>query len=83
MAGKNKFKVGDTVRVTRYRAGKYRPGQLDELGTEKLFKSMVGRQFTIQGFDDYGNIELTPKRLHTAWIEPDLVELVTRTPGGT
>lgn len=46
------------------------------MGTEKLFMSLVGRSYKIRGFDDYGNIELRPKRLHTVWIEPDLVELV-------
>jgi len=37
---------------------------------------MVGRRYTVRGFDDYGHIELKPKRLHTVWIESDLVELV-------
>jgi hypothetical protein len=73
---RKKFKVGDKIRVIGYRAGKYSPGVVDEMGTEKLFKSMVGRRYTIRGFDDYGHIELEPKRLHTVWIEPDLVELV-------
>jgi hypothetical protein len=75
MAEKN-LKIGDTTRVIKYRPGKYASGVKDELGTEKLFKSMVGRSYKIKGFDDYGNIELEPKRLHTVWIEPDLVELV-------
>ena len=72
----NELNIGDTIKVIRYRPGKYAPGVKDELGTEKLFKSMVGRSYKIKGFDDYGNIELKPKRLHTVWIEPDLVELV-------
>ena len=75
MAGR-KLKVGDTIRVIGYRPGKYPPGVVDHGGTEKLFKSLVGRRYTIKGFDQYGNIELEPKRLHTVWIEPDLVELV-------
>lgn len=73
---KGKLKIGDTIRVIKYRPGKYAPGIKDELGTEKLFKSMVGRSYKIRGFDNYGNIELEPKRLNTVWIEPDLVELV-------
>jgi hypothetical protein len=75
MARKN-LKVGDTIKVTGYRPGKYPSGVTDEMGTERLFKSLVGRRYTIKGFDDYGNVELQPKRLHTVWIEPDLVELV-------
>lgn len=75
MAQKN-LKIGDTVKVIGYRAGKYAPGVKDELGTEELFKSLVGHSYKIKGFDDYGRIELAPKRLHTVWIDPDLVELV-------
>ena len=70
-----KLKVGDKIKVIGYRPGKYPPGVEDEMGTEKLFKSLVGRCYAIKGFDDYGHIELQPKRLHTIWIEPDLVEL--------
>ena len=73
---KRKLKVGDKIWVTGYRPGKYPPGVVDDMGTEELFQSMVGRRYTIRGFDDYGNIELQPKRLHTVWIEPDLVEVV-------
>lgn len=73
-----KFKIGDRVKVTGYRPGKYPPGVSDEMGTEKLFKSMVGRTYEIKGFDRYGYIELKPKRLHTVWIELDLVALAKR-----
>jgi hypothetical protein len=73
----NNFRVGDKIRVIDYRPGKYPPGVEDEMGTEELFKRLVGRSFKIKGFDTYGNIELRPKPLHTVWIEPDLVELVT------
>lgn len=73
---KRKLKIGDKIRVTGYRPVKYAPGVIDDLGTEELFKSMVGRRFIVRGFDDYGNIELQPKRLHYVWIEPDLVETI-------
>jgi hypothetical protein len=73
---KRKLNIGDKIRVTGYRPVKYAPGVLDELGTEELFKSMVGRRYTVRGFDDYGNIELQPKRLHYVWIEPDLMERI-------
>jgi hypothetical protein len=75
---KRKLKVGDKIRVTGYRPGKYPPGVVDDMGTEELFRSLVGRRYTVRGFDDYGHIELQPKRLHTVWIEPDLVEVVGR-----
>jgi hypothetical protein len=73
---RKKFKVGDKIRVIGYRPGVYPPGVEDDMGTEELFQRMVGRRYTIRGFDDYGHIELQPKRLHTVWIEPDLVERV-------
>lgn len=73
---KQKLKIGDMIRVIGYRPGKYAPGVVDDLGTEQLFKSMVGRRYPVKGFDDCGNLELKPKRLHTVWIEPDLVEPV-------
>ena len=73
---KRKLKVGDEIRVTGYRPANYAPGVEDDLGTEELFKSLVGRRYTIRGFGRYGNIELQPKRLHSVWIEPDLVELI-------
>jgi hypothetical protein len=73
---KRKLKVGDKIRVTGYRPGKYAPGVVDNIGTEDLFKSMVGRCYKIRGFDEYGHIELRPKPLDTVWIEADLVELV-------
>lgn len=75
---REKYKVGDKIRVTGYRPGVYPPGFEDEMGTEELFQSLVGRRYTIQGFDDYGNIELRPRRGHTVWIEPNLVRLVRR-----
>jgi hypothetical protein len=73
---KRKLKIGDKIRVVGYRSPKYPPGSVDDMGTEDLFKSMVGRCYTVKGFDRYGHIELQPKRLHFVWIEPDLVELV-------
>lgn len=73
---RKKFKVGDKIRVIGYRPGVYPPGVEDEMGTEELFKSLVGRRYTIRGFDDYGQIELRPKRDHVVWIETDLVRLV-------
>lgn len=76
----SKFKIGDTIRVVGYRPGKYPAGTKDKMGTEKLFKSMVGRSYKIKGFDQYGNIELELKRCQTVWIEPDIVELADEKP---
>src|SRR5436309_15955876 len=72
------LKVGDVVKVIKHRPGKYAPGVKDELGTEDLFKSMVGKRYRIQGFDQYGHLQLRPKLLDTVWIEADLVELAAR-----
>jgi hypothetical protein len=71
-----KLKIGDTIEVIGHRPATYAPGVKDELGTEKLFESLVGRRFKIRGFDQYGHIELRPTRKDTVWIETDLVNLV-------
>jgi hypothetical protein len=71
---KRELKVGDFVKVIKYRPGKYAPGVTDELGTEDLFRSMVGKRYRVGGFDQYGHIELRPKPMDTIWIEADLVE---------
>ncbi len=70
-----KFKVGEKVKVIGYRPGAYAPGVKDELGTEKLFQYMVGRVYTVKGFDKYGNVELHPTRHDWVWIEPELLKL--------
>jgi hypothetical protein len=58
----------------------FAPGVKDELGTERLFKSMLGKVYTVRGFDKYGHIELVPKRLNTVWIEPEFLKLRARKP---
>lgn len=75
---KRKFKVGDKVTVIGLRATTYAPGVKDELGTEKLFRSMLGEVYTVRGFDEYEYIELQPKRWHTVWIEPEFLKLRAR-----
>jgi len=73
--------IGDIVTVIAYRPGKYLPGVKDEMGTEKLFKSIVGKSFRVEGFNQYGHLELRPKRLHYIWIQPELVKLKARKKG--
>ena len=72
---KRELEVGDMVTVIKYRPGKYAPGVPDKLGTEELFKSMVGRCYRVEGFDQYGHVELRPKPLDSVWIETDLIEV--------
>jgi len=72
---KIKFKIGDNVKVVGMSPVKFAPGVKDELGTEKLFKSMLGKVYTVRGFDKYGNVELQPKRLTTVWVEPGFLRL--------
>jgi hypothetical protein len=60
--GKRKFRLGEKVRVIGLPKITFSPGVKDELGTQKLFKSMLGRVYTVRGFDKYGHIELHPKR---------------------
>jgi hypothetical protein len=75
---KKKFRVGDKVKVFGMSPVTFPPGVKDELGTEKLFKSMLGKVYTVRGFDKYGNVELEPKRLNTVWVEPEFLKLRAR-----
>jgi hypothetical protein len=68
-------KIGDKVMVVGLSTVTYPPGITDELGTEKLFKNMLGKVYTVRGFDEYGNIELHPTRRDTVWIEPKFLKL--------
>ena len=72
------FRVGDKVKVVGMSPVNLAPGVKDELGTEKLFKSMLGKVYTVRGFDKYGNVELEPKRLNTVWVEPEFLKLRAR-----
>ena len=72
---KTKVRVGDKVKVVGMSPVTFAPGVEDELGTEKLFKSMIGKVYTVRGFDRYGNVELEPKRMNTVWVEPEFLEL--------
>jgi len=78
--GKRKFHLGDKVRVVGIPKLTFAPGVKDEMGTRKLFKSMLRRVYTVRGFDKIGNIELEPKRLNTVWIEPEFLKLRARKP---
>jgi len=78
--GKRKFKLGEKVTVVGLPPISFAPGVKDELGTKKLFRSMLGKVYTVRGFDKYGNIELQPKRLNTVWIEPEFLKLRARKP---
>jgi hypothetical protein len=73
-----KFKIGDIVEVTRCTPGRYAPGVKDDLGTEDLFRRIVGRRFRIMGFDKYGYIELHPTRRDWIWIGAEDVKLAPR-----
>jgi hypothetical protein len=75
---KRPFKVGDKVTVVGAPRIRFPPGMRDELGTKRLFKSMVGRVYTVRGFDKQGQIELRPKRLDLVWVEPELLKLRAR-----
>jgi hypothetical protein len=39
---------------------------------------MLGRVYTVRGFDEIGNVELQPKRMNTVWIEPEFLRLRAR-----
>jgi hypothetical protein len=73
-----KFRIGDRVKVIAMSPVTFAPGIKDELGTEKLFKSMVGKVYTVQGFDKHGYVELRPTRRDWVWVEPEFLKLRAR-----
>jgi hypothetical protein len=73
-----KFRIGDKVKVVGMSPVTYPPGMKDGLGTEKLYKSMLGRVYTVRVFDRYGYVELQPKRLDTVWVKPEFLKLRAR-----
>jgi hypothetical protein len=75
---KQTIRVGAKVVVIGLSTVTYPPGVTDELGTEKLFKSMLGKVYTVKGFDEYGNVELHPTRRDAVWIEPKYLKLRPR-----
>jgi hypothetical protein len=54
---KRKLHVGDKVKVIGM--SKITFAVKDELGTEDLFKSMIGKVYTVKGFDEYGYVDFT------------------------
>jgi len=70
-----RFRVGDKIKVVGIPPMSFAPGVKDELGSEKLFKSMLEKIYTVRGFDKYGHIELRPKLSDLVWIEPEFVKL--------
>ena len=75
---RRKLRVGDKVKVAGLPRIEFASGVKDELGTKRLFKSMLGKVYTVRGFDKIGNVELEPKRLNTVWIEPEFLRLQAR-----
>jgi len=73
-----KFEIGDIVKVVSYTPARYPPDTKDELGTERLFQSMVGNRYRVFGVDQYGNLELRPTRRDTIWISPKDVQLLKK-----
>ena len=76
------FKIGDRVRVIRVP-----PSAEQEMPSEttELFRRCVSRTFRVDGFSEYGHLELNVAddgsqapdySKHTIWIEPEFVEIV-------
>ena len=73
-----KFAIGDKVKLVGRPPLLFAPGAEDEIGTEKLLRRMVGKTYTVRGYDQYGNVELRPTRKDTVWIEPNFLKLHVR-----
>jgi len=77
-----KFRIGDKVKVVGMPPLTFPEGVKDELGTENLFKSMLGKVYTVRGFDRCGNVQLEPNRVNTVWIEPQYLRIRARKRNG-
>jgi hypothetical protein len=75
---KQTIRLGDEVVVIGLCRVTYPPGVKDELGTEELFKRLLGKVYTVRGFDKYGNVELHPTRRDAVWIGPKFLKVRAR-----
>lgn len=79
------YAVGDKVRMVRVTPSLYRDDPIAQ-ETAAFFEMCLGKVFWVEGFDEYGQLELwttekgnARKRYlrstsHTIWAEPDDVE---------
>ena len=74
----SKYKVGEIVRVVKYTPRRYAPGVKDELGTERLFRSLVGNRYRVYGIDRYRHLELRPTPKDSVWIGAEDVRRESR-----
>ncbi len=77
------FKVGNRVKLIKI------PPQVEHARrrfpeTFSIFQKAVGKEFRVQGFDDYGHVELwlredgsedTGGAAHTVWVEPEFLSV--------
>jgi hypothetical protein len=56
---KHKFQIGDKVRVIGVSPVTFPPGVKDELGTEKLFKNMLGKVTPFEVSTSMGTLSLS------------------------
>jgi len=92
-----KLRVGDRVRIVDIAKAlknedyDLKHSEHGNMRTAELFRFCVGREFTIEAFDDYGHVEIRADenrairkefgRWHTIWSEPEFVEHVTGSKG--
>ena len=84
------FAVGDRVRVVnipadlRYPRYDLKDADHREMRTAELFRFCIGREFTVQGVDKYGYVELRADKNravrakfgwgHSIWVEPEFLK---------
>jgi len=80
MVKPHQFRVGDLVKVVRVPPGLH---DAASIGTPQLFQRVVGKTLRIDGFGEFGHLELNvlddgaraPDYCHhTIWVEPEFVE---------
>ena len=92
-----KLKVGDRVRIVDISEAlkdehyDRKHSEHGNVRTAELFRFCLGREFTIEAFDEYGHVEIRADedsavrrkfgKWHTIWSEPEFVEHVSGSRG--
>jgi hypothetical protein len=64
------YKIGEKVKVVQI------PKELHDaakIGTPALFRRILGKTFSVEGFDRYGHVELKATKRDSIWIEPEFL----------
>ena len=71
MVKPREIRKGDVVRVIAIPPNLH---DAADIGTPKVFESVLDKTYRVEGIGEYGHLELAVSRSDTIWIEPEFVE---------